>query len=196
MTDRDYAELAEQLLKALGHQPLWLFASGSLIWKPEFDYVERRPAVLPGWHRAYCLEITRWRGTPEQPGLMMGIDRGGTCRGVAFRLPPDHPEEQLVRLLRREISYKPPANRPGWHRVKSGGEDFRALAFTVCRKSPSYTRQIAEAEIASMIARAAGHWGSCAEYLFNTVSHLEEMGIRDRNLWRLQKLVAEEIAKS
>jgi cation transport protein ChaC len=195
MTDADYEELAQRLLDELSGGPVWLFAAGSLIWKPEFAFVERRPATLPGWHRAYCFRITRWRGTPDLPGLMMGIDRGGTCKGVAFRLPPQDPHGQLDRLLRREISYKPAANEPGWHWVRSGEERFRALAFTACRTNPSYDHKIPEGEIVRTLARAAGHWGSCAEYLFNTVRHLDEFGIRDRNLWRLQKLVAEEISR-
>ena len=68
-------------------RPLWLFAYGSLIWKPEIEHVEERIATVRGWHRSFCLKLTRWRGTQEQPGLMMGLDRGGACKGLAFRLP-------------------------------------------------------------------------------------------------------------
>jgi cation transport protein ChaC len=195
MTDADYEALAGRLLNELGDRPFWLFAAGSLIWKPEFEFEERVPATLHGWHRSFCFRITRWRGTPEQPGLMMGIDRGGTCQGVAFRLPDTSTHERLLRLLRREITYKPPANEPGWHWVRQGQSRFRALAFTASRSHPSYNHGIPKEEVAKILARAAGHWGSCAEYLYNTVNHLDEYGIRDRNLWHLQQLVAEEIGK-
>jgi cation transport protein ChaC len=196
MTNGDYEALAGSLVTELGEEPAWVFAAGSLIWKPEFEFVERRPATLHGWHRSFCFKIVRWRGTPEFPGLMMAIDRGGSCRGVAFRLPPDDTRGRLHRLLRREITYKPPANEPGWHWVASGGERFRALAFTACRTNPAYHPRFPEEEVARVLAQAAGHWGSGAEYLYNTVSHLEQFGIRDRNLWRLQALVAKEIEKS
>jgi cation transport protein ChaC len=195
MTDADYDRLATTLLAELGDAPFWVFAAGSLIWKPDFAHVAQRPATLHGWHRSFCLRITRWRGTPEFPGLMMGIDRGGSCRGAAFLLPPGDRHEQMQRLLRREISYTPAANAPGWHMVRSGGERFKALAFTASKRHPAYCHGIPEAEVAYILARAFGHWGSGAEYLYNTVSHLDAMGIRDRNLWRLQRRVAEEIEK-
>ncbi len=195
MTDGDYEGLAQQLADTLGNAPAWLFASGSLIWKPDFDFVDHTPATLPGWHRSFCLRITRWRGTPEMPGLMMAIDRGGSCRGIAYRLPPENIAGQIVRLLRREITYKPPGNEPRWHSVIGNSGRLRALAFTASRTNPAYSPRIPEDEVVRTLARAAGHWGSGAEYLFNTVNHLDEFGIRDRNLWRLQKLVAEEITK-
>jgi cation transport protein ChaC len=195
MTDEDYHGLAQALCEELGGDPPWLFAAGSLIWKPEFDFIESRPAVLHGYRRSFCLRITRWRGTPEVPGLMMGISPGGSCHGVAFRLPDGDLTGRLVRLLRREISYKPPANQPGWHEVESGGEKYRALAFTTDPASAAYAPGIPDEEVAQILARAAGHWGSGAEYLYNTVSHLEALGIHDPYLWRIQALVAEEIGK-
>lgn len=171
----------------------WLFAYGSLIWKPEVQHVEERIGTARGWHRSFCLKMTRWRATKEQPGLMMALDRGGQCRGVLYRLPWATLETRLGRLFRREFSVKPPINMPRWIKVETEQEPVRALAFVMNRKSRAYASGLSPEETADFLARACGHEGSCAEYLYNTVSHLEERGIRDRNLWRLQALVADRI---
>jgi glutathione-specific gamma-glutamylcyclotransferase len=124
---------------------------------------------------------------------MMSLDRGGQCQGIVFRLPPDDLEGQLQKLVRREITVKPPNNIPRWIAVRTDQGPLRAIAFVMNRQSRFYTGRLPPEEIADVLARACGHWGSCAEYLHNTVAHLEEQGIRDRNLWRLQALVAERI---
>jgi glutathione-specific gamma-glutamylcyclotransferase len=196
MDDADYKEYAARLADELGDAPLRVFAYGSLIWKAEFEYVQQTRATLRGWHRAFCMKIERWRGTRGQPGLMMALDRGGSCAGVIYELPNQDHSVQLERLLRREMTNKPPTNMPAWLQVETQGEKFRALAFVVSRSGHSYQGKLPLEEVAAILARAAGHWGSGAEYLFNTVSHLEQLGIHDRNLWKLQKLVAAEIAKT
>lgn len=123
----------------------------------------------------------------------MSLDRGGQCRGVVFRLPPDDLESQLDKLVRREITVKPPNNIPRWVAVETDKGSLRAIAFVMNRQSRFYTGRLPPEEVADVLADACGHWGSGAEYLHNTVAHLEEQGIRDRNLWRLQALVAERI---
>jgi glutathione-specific gamma-glutamylcyclotransferase len=195
MDDADYREYTQRLLDELGDAPLRVFAYGSLIWKAEFEYVQQTRATLKGWHRSFCMKIERWRGTRVQPGLMMALDRGGSCAGVVYELPAGDQNTQLERLLRREMTNKPPTNKPLWLQVETQGEKFRALAFTASRSGHSYQDKLSLNEIAAILARAAGHWGSGAEYLYNTVSRLEQLGIHDRNLWQLQKLVAEEIEK-
>ena len=104
-TDADYEAVLRALLA--GRPPsgeVWVFAYGSLIWKPACDIVERRVAVVRGWHRSFCLGWDRrFRGTKERPGLMLALDRGGACKGVVQRLPPDAVEANLGRLLRREM---------------------------------------------------------------------------------------------
>jgi glutathione-specific gamma-glutamylcyclotransferase len=196
MDDADYAEFAAELTAKLAGAPLRIFAYGSLIWKPEFEYSQRFVATLPGWHRSFCMRIERWRGTRETPGLMMALDRGGSCRGVVYELPAEDPHAQMERLLRREMTNKPPTNMPRWMTISHDGEKFLALAFTVSRKGHNYTGKLPAEDVAKVLARAAGHWGTGAEYLFNTVSHLEEFGIRDHGLWQLQQLVAEEIERA
>ncbi len=193
MTDEDYAALAVQLLDELGTDPFWVFTYGSLIWKPAFEFEEARRCIAHGWRRAFTLEIRRWRGSDAQPGLMLSLDRGGSCTGLAYRMPPDDPAERMARLLKRELPYRGPATNVRWLRVRAGPETFRALAFyAVPRDFPLYVDLPVE-EQAARLARAVGHGGSGAEYLFNTVLHLEQAGIHDSYLWQLQRLVADEI---
>ncbi|TAG22653.1 MAG: gamma-glutamylcyclotransferase, partial [Rhodobacterales bacterium] len=193
-TDADYAVWVDVILKdhpAPG-QPIQLFAYGSLIWKPEIEHRTERPAVAKGWHRSFCLKTHRFRGTPDQPGLMMALDRGGQCRGVVLELPREDPAVQLDRLFRREFTVKPINSMPQWITVRTTAGPATALAFVMNRASPAYAR-LPLAEQAAMLARACGHWGSGAEYLLNTVTHLQARGIHDRGLWDLQRLVAARI---
>lgn len=194
-TDADYASWVERIRRdhpAPG-QPIQLFAAGSLIWKPEIEHRAERPAVARGWHRSFCLRIQRFRGSIDQPGLMMALDRGGQCRGVIYELPPEDPDLQLDRLFRREFTVKPINSMPRWLRVETEGGPLTALGFVMNRASSNYAGRLPADEIARTLARACGHWGSGAEYLLNTVTQLEARGIRDAGLWRLQALVAAEI---
>jgi cation transport protein ChaC len=194
LADADYAAAAHDLLARHPGGPVWLFAYGSLIWKPDFEHDAETPATAHGWRRAFTLEMFRWRGSPDQPGLMMALERGGTCRGMAFRLPPDDPHGRLVRLLRRETSYHPDLGAVRWIVLRDGDRRFPALAFWADCRVPGYTVRLPIEDQARRLARAAGHIGSGAAYLHNTIVHLEERGIHDRYLWRLQALVAQEIA--
>jgi glutathione-specific gamma-glutamylcyclotransferase len=193
-TEEDYDAVVHHLLSAhaLG-QDLWLFAYGSLLWKPEVDHVEERMGMAHGWHRAFRLRITRWRATEDQPGLMMALDRDGQCRGVLYRIPAATGEQNLGKLVRREMSAKPPTNVPRWIRVETDAGSVQAIAFVINRRGRVYAGKVSLEDTARLLAKACGHWGSCAEYLHKTVVHLEERGIHDRNLWRLQSLVAEQI---
>lgn len=195
--DEDYDRIVGSMLAShVPGQDAWLFAYGSLIWKPEVDHVEACQGVARGWHRSFCFRITRWRATRDRPGLMMALDRGGQCRGMLYRLPGATLEAQLGKLFRREFTAKPPNSMPRWIKVETVREPVRAVAFVMNRESPAYVGRLALDEVADVLARACGHWGSGAEYLRNTVAHLEEQGIHDRNLWRLQRLVADRIERS
>lgn len=194
-TDTEYAETVSRMLAARpSGQPVWIFACGSLIWKPEVEYAEERMGVAHGWHRSFCFRITRFRGTPECPGLMMALDRGGRCHGALFRLAENDLEARVEKLFRREFIAKPPNNLPRWIRVEcADGGSVPAIAFVMNRASPAYLGRLEHEIVADVLAEACGHGGSGAEYLYNTVSHLAERGIYDRNLWRLQQLVARRI---
>ena len=200
ITDADYDGLVDHLLAQHRPRQLWVFAYGSLIWKPAFTALEHRRATAYGWHRSFCMHLTRFRGTRETPGLMMALDRGGSCHGVAYRLPEGNYAQQLGQLLRREMSTKHHemgirrvTNFPRWMTIAVGKRKLRAVAFAANRNGMTYTGRLPPEHVARVLARAAGHVGSGANYLFQTVAKLEEHGIHDAGLWHLQKLVADEI---
>jgi cation transport protein ChaC len=196
--DADFARHVSDLFDARPQGDPWLFAYGSLLWNPVTTPLEQRVAVAHGWHRSFCIHLESYRGTPDRPGLMMGLERGGQCRGIAFRLPVSDLRAQLDRLVRREMPVKPVSgaltNVPRWIEVRTVGGPLQALAFVVDPKGTLYAGRRGPEETADILAGACGYGGSCAEYLHNTVAHLEELGIRDRNLWRLQALVARRLA--
>ncbi len=173
---------------------IWFFAYGSLIWKPACDFVEMRTGVIRGWHRAFCLGwLHAWRASQATPGLMLALDRGGACKGVAYRLPPDAVEDNLIKLFEREMAWLPPSFPPRWVNVRSGDKTIKAITFCIDRNAGRYVSGLSDEEVADVLARAVGSRGSMADYLFSTVSHLEQLGIHDPHLWRLQSLVAERI---
>lgn len=196
--DADYAVRLAMILSShpAPNQPTRLFAYGSLIWKPEIPHVAEAEARAHGWHRSFCLRQVRYRGSPEFPGLMMALDRGGSCRGMLYTLPDDDLPGQLDRLFRREFTVKPITNMPRWITVDVAGVKTPALAFVINRDSANYAGRLSLAKVADVLARACGHVGSGAEYLYNTVSHLEARGIHDTSLWQLQRLVAERIDRA
>ena len=195
--DADYAVRVETILRShpAPDQPTRLFVYGSLIWKPEIPHVAEVEALARGWHRSFCLRQVRFRGSPDCPGLMMALDRGGQCRGMLYTLPQADLPGQLDRLFRREFTVKPITNMPRWIKVSVAGRTEPALAFVMNRASEHYAGRLPPEEVADVLARACGHIGSGAEYLRNTVAHLEARGIHDRALWRLQRLVAERIGR-
>lgn len=194
-TDEDYDRMVDGLLEQLAPgADAWLFVFGSLIWKPECEHTEEQRGTALGWHRSFCFRLRRYRGTEDCPGLMMSLERGGRCNGMLYRLPGGTLREQLHRLCRRETTVKPANTVPRWITVGSNGETLRAIAFVMNRRSAAYVGKLPREEIARVLSRACGHWGSGAEYLMNTVQKLEEHGIHDRYLWELQRLVAERIA--
>ncbi|AZO53956.1 MULTISPECIES: gamma-glutamylcyclotransferase [unclassified Mesorhizobium] len=193
LSDEDFRDLSVRLSNEADAGPLWVFAYGSLIWKPAFESVERQRATAHGWHRSFCIDMVRWRGSVAQPGLMMALERGGRCDGVIYRLPEGEKTAQIERLLRREIDDHESVASVRWVPVRTAQGPLRALGFWVGVTGRGTSLGQPLETVARVLARACGHVGSGAEYLYNTVSHLEEFGIRDRNLWTLQQLVADEI---
>ncbi len=195
-TEAEQRERAAAFLADRPPGPLWLFAYGSLIWKPETEYVGSRPARIHGWHRRFCMRLTRWRGTRGVPGLMMALDRGGSSQGIAYRLPETDTVGQVTRLLLRETDANPPTNVPRWVRLDTPDGPVEALAFVASRRGANYVGRVPMDEVARTLATAAGHWGSGAQYLYNTVRNLDANGIRDSHLWTLQEMVADEIRRT
>src|SRR5215208_2036647 len=107
MTDEDYDSAIRETIGQAPAGDVWLFAYGSLLWKPACETAECRRAIIHGWHRSFCFRVARFRGTRDRPGLMMALDRGGQCHGMVFRLPADQVQQSLGTLFRREVMVKP-----------------------------------------------------------------------------------------
>lgn len=182
-------DLAQSLATTLAHwhglEPLWVFGYGSLIWHPEFDFDCRVPARVYGYHRKLCLRSVRNRGTPECPGLVAGLDRGGSCAGIAYRVPADSVRAQFARLWEREMVMGSYA--PRWLHVRrlDGRGSLTALAFVVRRDAPNYCGRLGEREIIDVLARACGCFGTSLDYLLRTVEGLRAEGLTDPHLERL-----------
>jgi cation transport protein ChaC len=193
-TEADYRHAVAGLIASKPPGPFWIFAYGSLMWKPESPAVETRRAVAHGWQRGFSLRIEGFRATPEQPGYMMCLDPGGSCQGMVLRLADDDLEAQLGKLLTRELGSHEALEAVRWIATETPEGPVTALTFYAGpQRLDDYAQNRPVAEVAHALARACGHWGSGAEYLCNTVAHLEELGIRDEGLWILQDLVAQEI---
>jgi cation transport protein ChaC len=167
---------------------LWVFAYGSLMWNPDFDHAEARIATLWGYHRAMCILSYQWRGTPERPGLVMGLDRGGSCRGRAFRVAAPQVPAVMEQVYRREMPtgvYVPrfvPVTLDGGRRVT-------AWAFIARRSHPQHLPHAAPEHQAALIRQGHGQAGPCREYLANTIAHMEALGLGSTALKRLMALV-------
>jgi glutathione-specific gamma-glutamylcyclotransferase len=171
-----------------GAEPVWVFAYGSLMWNPEIAFAEARPGFLHGYHRSFCLYSRDYRGTPERPGLVLGLDRGGSCRGIAYRLPPDRLGETLDRIWAREMTGQVYRMRRVTVRTPQG--PITAHACIVRRGSLDYAGRLTLDAVVRVLAGAVGGRGSGRDYLASTVRHLEELGIRDGSLHRIAARVA------
>lgn len=181
---RSEAEMEALLEQTLAQHPaeddLWLFGYGSLIWNPAFHYEEKCCALLQGWHRSFCLKLFMGRGTPEKPGLMLALEPGGTCRGVAFRIAAKQVRQELWLLWQREMfggSYN-----ASWVGLEIGGQMVQGLTFVINPSHARYVQDLSTTQTAQMILEGQGELGTNLEYFENTISHLRELGIEDATL--------------
>ncbi|MDM0111914.1 gamma-glutamylcyclotransferase [Variovorax sp. J22R133] len=177
-----------------GHQDLWIFGYGSLIWRPEFEFAERRAAHLHGWHRALKMWSRVNRGTPQCPGLVFGLLSGGSCRGMVFRIPAADGLETLGRLWLREMPTG--VYDPRWLDCVTPGGKVRALAFTLSRRSPNFTGELSDARYREIFAQATGRYGTSIEYARQTFHELQRHGIHDAALGRLVRLAEASLSGS
>jgi glutathione-specific gamma-glutamylcyclotransferase len=176
-------------------QELWVFGYGSLMWRPDFPYVEAQRARLNGYHRCFCISSTHHRGTATRPGLVLGLDRGGICDGMALRVAPDKAAEVRAYLRRREqINGVYCERHIPVQLTEAPRRDVTALTFIVERCHPSYARPAPLSKQAHQIRGAQGLSGANLDYLINTVRHLQSLGIRERNLERLVALAGPHVA--
>ena len=185
MTDEERKrDIAGMLARSPKPERVWVFGFGSLIWNPAFHFVERRTALVHGFHRQFCLFAKAGRGSPQSPGLMLALERGGSCHGVAYRIAADQVEAELDVVWRREMLTG--AYRAVWVTAHTPKGIEHAIAFAANHAHERYVRGLDNDETARLLATGSGPLGACCDYLFDTVSHLVDLGIRDK---RLEKLV-------
>ena len=188
MTDEEHRANIDTMLSGRdAAEDVWVFAYGSLIWNPIVAHVERRAGTITGYHRRFCLRVALGRGTPKQPSLTLGLDRGGRCRGVVFRIEAAKARDELFLLWRREMLTA--AYVPRWVTVATDAGPLRAITFVVNRDHRGYAGRVDEDDVVSCLAAAKGFLGTSAEYLDQTIAGLKEFGISDPGLKRLQRRV-------
>ncbi len=181
------ADLDAALARHAPGEDVWLFGYGSLMWNPAIEFAERRAGVVRGWHRRFCLWLHIGRGSPDNPGLMLALDRGGSCAGVLFRIPAADARAELLLAWRRELFTSAYLSR--WVTAMTDAGPVRAVTFVANRAHPRYAGRLDEALVARHLASATGSLGSCAAYLAETLGALQSVGLRDRALERLQRMV-------
>jgi len=173
-----------QFRAALPRGDLWVFGYGSLMWAPGFPYKDRSVGLLRGYHRALCILSTRYRGTHRQPGLVMGLCRGGSCWGMAFRVPAVRIAVALARLWSREMPRRVYKARLVPVRI-SRGRKVRALAFIADPGHAQYTRELDLHSRAQLVAQGVGERGRCTDYIRHTLEHMYALGVTDPHLARV-----------
>ena len=173
-----------QFLDRLPRGDLWVFGYGSLMWSPGFRPSAKATALVRGYHRALCILSSRYRGTPEKPGLVMGLCRGGSCWGMALRVPAARVRRVLAALWKREMLnkvYKPTLIPV----LVAPGRRVRALAFVADTTHRQFVRELDLHGRARLVAQGIGQRGPCVDYIRNTLEHMLELGVNDPHLARI-----------
>jgi cation transport protein ChaC len=164
-----------------GESDLWVFAYASLIWRPDFEVEEKRLALVQGWHRSLSMWSRINRGTPERPGLVFALLAGGSCKGLALRVPRRHADDALQSLWAREMPTG--VYTPRWLLCRTDQGAVQALAFTLPKSSPSYTGQLQDAHYRQIFSDTqGGRYGSTLDYAQQTHAALRSLGIQDSAL--------------
>ena len=167
---------------------LWIFGYASLLWRPEFEFSEHRPARVHGWHRALRMASRINRGTPERPGLVFALLPGGSCQGAVYRIPRARVAAELERLWQREMPTG--VYDPRWLACSTAHGAVHAMAFTLSRRSPQHTGRLPDAQLLDILRHARGRYGTTLEYLLETARALRERGVRDGEIERLMALAS------
>ena len=178
----------------MAHGELWVFAYGSLMWRPNFPYVDSQPARIYGYHRALCIHSTHYRGTPDCTGLVVGLDRGGSCPGRAYKIAPADAEATLAYLWKRELNTDSYMAK----RLAASLPNCRVTAWAFVANHANrtqYAGKLAPDEAARRVARGHGKEGSALEYLANTLEHLAKMGIKEGSLHAILEMAREKAGR-
>lgn len=166
---------------------LWVFTYGSLMWDPGFRHIEAQPALLRGYHRSFCIYSSRYRGTVDKPGLVLGLDPGGACRGMVYRIAAAEVGDALEALWQREM--RRGVYVPRMLPVTAAARRRPALAFLANRGHKGYAGRLALESCAAIISDCCGERGPNIDYLVNTLRHLDALGVHDQHLHRLLAVV-------
>lgn len=166
----------------------WVFGYGSLMWRPGFAHIETARARLHGYRRSLCIYSHVHRGTPDQPGLVLGLDSGGSCLGIAFRVPGEMSDEVMVYLREREMSNR--VYHEKWLRLHlADGREVQAVTYVADRTHIQYAGSLKAEDAAAIVASAQGESGANIDYVSNTIDHLRNMRVRDHALERVSGLI-------
>ena len=174
----------DEFMAELPEGDLWVFGYGSLMWSPGFSYRQKSLGRVHGYHRALCILSTRYRGTSRKPGLVMGLCRGGSCWGVAYRVHAEGVRRALARLWKREMPRRVYAPRLLKVQLR-GGREVKALAFLADPTHPAYVRELDLHGRARLVAQGIGQRGTAVDYIRNTLAHMDEVGVSDPHLERI-----------
>ncbi len=187
-SDTEIEAAVEQTFSSRPGTPdLWVFSYGSLMWNPTFFYAKRRKATLHHWQRQFCAWTPLGRGTRECPTLVLGLEAGGRTEGIAYLLPPGDERTELSAIFRREMFTDDYI--PRWITVDTDDGALQALAFVANPHSKRYVGRLTDEKVVAVISTARGQLGTSADYLRETVAHLDELGLRDEALSRINGLV-------
>ena len=163
---------------------IWVFAYGSLMWRPGFDYLESRKVTLDGYHRDLCILSHVFRGTPQVPGLVLGLNPGGTCLGVAFRVAGAQVADVMDYLYEREMVHD--VYEPKWLKARDEtGEVMETYTFVSIADHPQYVGHFEQDTKVDLVLQGVGQMGRSLEYLENTCRHIRALGIVDEGLERI-----------
>jgi glutathione-specific gamma-glutamylcyclotransferase len=182
------ASLKEALARYAPGDEAWVFAYGSLMWNPAIEFVEASPCHVDGWRRSFCFWMPLGRGTPELPGLMLALESGGSCEGIAYRLAPHQVRSELAILWNREMLSG--VYQARWIPAElRDGRKITAISFVVDTSHCQYCGDLPIEKAAHHIAFAEGRRGACRDYLANTAAHARALGIPDSYLEELVERV-------
>jgi len=166
---------------------VWVFGYGSLMWNPDFKVAEKISGKISGYHRRLCLKSIVYRGTPDYHGLVFGLDKGGSCQGMVFRIAPENLDSELQKVWEREMFAE--TYIPTWVCVKTENGDVSAITFVINTKHKHYVPDLDLEKVAERVVRAEGKCGSCHDYVQNTVKFLHQLELRDPVLEQLLTLI-------
>jgi cation transport protein ChaC len=177
-------------------EQFWIFGYGSLMWRPGFDYLRSEQALVYGYHRSLCVYSFVHRGTPEEPGLVLGLDKGGSCHGMGFQVAPEKWHDTISYLRAREQVTSVYIEKRKIIRLIGSEREVEAVTYVVDRAHRQYAGVLSQDDLLTHVRRGQGVSGDCTDYVLNTVAHLREMKIRDLRLERLVAGLALQAASS